>query len=95
MNRVYQFHTANFLHTYLCYLQTENAYPACFQQLSSELFCWVVESKLFTAEMVYRRVSFQMQEQIIVKTDFLRFFLWVRKPSHKEKHFLTFIQLLP
>lgn len=50
-------------------------YPSGFQQLSTKLLRWVVEGKLLAAEMIDRRVAVKVEEQVVVKANFLRFFL--------------------
>lgn len=52
-----------------------NSYPSGFQQLPSKFLCWVVEGELLTAQMIDRWVALQVKEQIVIKADFLGFFL--------------------
>lgn len=61
------------------------SYPSGFQQLPTKLLRWVVEGEFLTAKVVDRWVAFQVEEQVVVKPDFLRFFLRKGGDPRKEE----------
>lgn len=56
-------------------LPPSHSYPSGFQQLPTKLLCRVVEGELLAAEMIDRRVALQVEEQVVIKANFLRLFL--------------------
>lgn len=52
-----------------------NSHPSGFQQLPTKLLCGVVEGELLTAQVIDRRVALQVEEQVVIKANFLGFFL--------------------
>lgn len=67
-------------------------YPAGAQELAPKLFRGIVEGEFLAAEMVDGRVALQVEEEVVVETDFLRLFLqvtavtrWNRSKKKKKK----------
>lgn len=51
------------------------SHPSSFKQLPTKLLRWVVEGELLTAEVIDRRVAFQVEKEVIIEANFLWFFL--------------------
>lgn len=65
----------------------QRSHPSSLQQLPSKLLCWVVEGELLAAKVIHRWMAVQVQKEVVVEANFLRFFLrtGIKSPEQRER----------